>query len=162
SRLKHCCPLPADTEPQPDASSPATPTWPDVPGYEVMGVLGRGGTAIVYKARQRGLDRTVALKMILAGAHAGPAELARFGAEAEAVARLHHPNIVQVYEVGEHGGLPFFSLEYCPGGSLAQRLSGAPLDPSQSAQLAELLARAVHHAHQNGVIHRDLKPANVL
>src|SRR5262249_8492077 len=104
----------------------------------------------------------VALKMILAGVHASPPELSRFRAEAEAVARLQHPNIVQIHEVGEHDGLPFFSLEFCPGGSLAQRLSGPPLEPSRAAELVEVLARAVHHAHLNGIAHRDLKPANVL
>src|SRR5262249_45742624 len=152
----------ADTEPQPGALPGAPAVWPDVPGYEVLGVLGRGGTAVVYKARQRGLNRIVALKMILAGAHASPAELSRFRAEAEAVARLQLPNIVQVHEVGEHGGLPFISLEFCPGGSLAQRLGGPPLEPSQAAELVEVLARGVHHAHLNGIVHRDLKPANVL
>jgi WD40 repeat protein len=158
SRLKQCCPPLADTQSQAEVS----PAWPHVPGYEVLGVLGRGGTGVVYKARQRGLNRVVALKVVLAGGHASPAELSRFRAEAEAVARLQHPNIVQVHEVGEHRGLPFFSLEFCAGGSLAQRLDGPPLEPGQAAGLVEVLARAVHHAHQNGVVHRDLKPANVL
>jgi hypothetical protein len=97
---------------------------PEIPGYEILGELGRGGMGVVYHARQTGLNRPVALKMILAGGHAGSHERARFRAEAEAVARLQHPNIVQVHEIGEHGGLPFFSLEYCPGGSLAQKLQG--------------------------------------
>jgi WD40 repeat protein len=162
SRLKDCYPRLADTEPRAGAPPAAPAAWPDVPGYEVLGVLGRGGTAVVYKARQRGLNRLVALKVILGGAHASPAEQARFRAEAEAVARLHHPNIVQVHEVGEHRGLPFFSLEYCPGGSIAQRLNGTPLEPARAAELVEVLARAVQHAHENGVVHRDLKPANIL
>jgi hypothetical protein len=133
-----------------------------VPGYEVLGELGRGGMGVVYKARQVRLGRLVALKMVLAGGHAGPDELARFRTEAEAVARLNHPGIVQIYEVGEHQGLPYFSLEFCPGGSLAQKLGGTPLPARQAAELVEALARAVEAAHRAGVVHRDLKPANVL
>jgi serine/threonine-protein kinase len=133
-----------------------------VPGYDLLGVLGRGGMGVVYQARQQGLKRLVALKMILAGSHAGPAEVARFQAEAEAVARLQHPNIVQVYEVGKHGGYPFLSLEYVGGGSLAQRFTGTPQPPPEAARLVETLARAMHYAHQRGILHRDLKPANVL
>jgi WD40 repeat protein len=135
---------------------------PAVPGYEVLGELGRGGMGVVYRARQTGLGRTVALKMILAGGHAGAQDRARFKAEAEAIARLQHPNIVQVHEVGEHGGLPFFSLEFCPGGSLAQKLRGDPLPAREAARLVELLAGAVQAAHAAQVVHRDLKPANVL
>jgi serine/threonine-protein kinase len=144
------------------ASPPGAPAWPQVPGYEVLGELGRGGMGVVYQARQAGLNRLVALKVIRAGPHAGGPELARFKAEAEAVARLQHPNVVSIYEVGEHGGLPFFSLEFCPGGSLAAKLAGTPLTPQEAARLIEALARAVHAAHEAGVIHRDLKPANVL
>jgi WD40 repeat protein/tRNA A-37 threonylcarbamoyl transferase component Bud32 len=135
---------------------------PEVPGYEVLGVLGRGGMGVVYKARQARLNRLVALKMILAGAHAGEQELARFRTEAEAVARLQHPNVVQIHEVGEHQGLPFFSLEFCPGGSLDRKVRGTPQPPREAARLAELLARAMDAAHRAGIIHRDLKPANVL
>ncbi len=134
---------------------------PSVPGYEVLGELGRGGMGVVYKARQRNLDRLVALKM-LHGGRADPRERARFQAEAEAVARLQHPNIVQVHEVGECDGRPFFSMEFCAGGSLATRLAGTPLPISEAAALVETLARAVQHAHQHGVVHRDLKPSNVL
>jgi WD40 repeat protein/tRNA A-37 threonylcarbamoyl transferase component Bud32 len=133
-----------------------------VPGYEILEELGRGGMGVVYKARQTKLNRLVALKMILASGHAGEAELARFRTEAEAIARLQHPNIVQVYEVGEHDGRPFFSLEFCPGGSLDRKLAGTPLPPQQAAQLVETLARAMQAAHEANVIHRDLKPANVL
>ncbi len=140
--------------------SPAAPTA--VPGYEMLGELGRGGMGVVYKARQAGLDRLVALKMILAGGHADAADRARFLAEARAAARLQHPGIVQVYEVGEAGGLPFFSLEFVSGGSLDRKARGTPLPAREAAALTEALARAVHYAHEHGVVHRDLKPANVL
>jgi WD40 repeat protein len=133
-----------------------------VPGYEILGELGRGGMGVVYQACQAELNRIVALKMILAGGHAGQAELARFRTEARAVARLQHPNIVQIHEVGEHQGLPFFSLEYCAGGSLEKKLSGTPLPPREAAALVQTLARAMQAAHDRGVVHRDLKPANVL
>jgi WD40 repeat protein len=133
-----------------------------VPGYEVLGELGRGGMGVVYAARQINADRVVALKMLLAGGHAGDALRGRFKVEAEAIARLQHPNIVQVFEVGEKDGLAFFSLEFCPGGTLAERLRGGPLTPAAAAPLVETLARAIHAAHTAHVLHRDLKPANVL
>jgi WD40 repeat protein len=148
--------------PSAEAAPDGEAAWPAVPGYEILGELGRGGMGVVYRARQKGLNRDVALKVILAGAHAGEAERARFRAEAEAVARLQHPNIVQVHEVGEHNGVPFFSLEYVEGGSLADRLDGTPWPAPRAAALVEALARAVHAAHARGVVHRDLKPANVL
>jgi hypothetical protein len=138
------------------------PVSPEVPGYEILAELGRGGMGIVYRARQYALQRTVALKMILAGACAGQAGIARFRTEAEAIARLQHPNIVQVHEIGEHDGKPFFSLEYCPGGSLDRQLQGTPQMPKQAARLVETLARAIQAAHDANVIHRDLKPANIL
>jgi WD40 repeat protein len=117
---------------------------------------------VVCKARQLGLNRLVALKMILHGGHAGPEEHARFRVEAEAAARLQHPNIVAVFEVGHSGASPFLAMEFVEGGSLAQRLAGKPLPAREAAWLVEVLARAVHHAHQRGIVHRDLKPANVL
>jgi WD40 repeat protein len=144
------------------ATDNAAPNVPKVPGYELLEELGRGGMGVVYKARHVRLKRLVALKMILSGAHAGPNELARFRIESEAVARLQHPNIVQIHEVGEHDGRPYFSLEYVDGGSLAQKLDGTPLPPRAAAQMVEKLARAIHAAHQRGIVHRDLKPANVL
>ena len=153
-------PPPASTLP-PSAGTDSDPPT-KVAGYEILGELGRGGMGVVYKARQPGLNRAVALKMILAAEHAGAERRARFRAEGEAVARLSHPNIVQVYEVGEHGGLPYYSLEFCPGGSLAQRLDGGPLPYREAAALVRILALAVDHAHQQGILHRDLKPANVL
>jgi Protein kinase domain/Protein of unknown function (DUF1559) len=133
-----------------------------VPGYEILGELGRGGMGVVYRARHLGLNRIVALKMILAGGHAGPDELTRFRGEAEAVARLNHPNIVQVHDVGESGGLPYFSLEFVEGGSLDRKLNGTPLAADEAAKLVETLARAMAAAHAAGLVHRDLKPANVL
>jgi WD40 repeat protein/tRNA A-37 threonylcarbamoyl transferase component Bud32 len=143
-------------------SPPPTSTFPPIPRYEILGELGRGGMGVVYKARQVKLDRLVALKMILTAGHAGEADLARFRTEAEAIARLQHPNIVQVYDIGEHEGKPYFSLEYCAAGSLAQKLDGTPLPPKEAARLVETLARAIEAAHQKGIVHRDLKPANVL
>jgi WD40 repeat protein len=138
------------------------PSIDAIPGYEILGELGRGGMGVVYKARQVGLNRLCALKMILAGGHAGEDDLARFRREAEAIARLHHPNIVAVYEVGEHEGRAFFSLELCAGGSLDRKLAGAPVEPQVAAKLVRTLADAMQAAHQASVIHRDLKPANVL
>jgi serine/threonine protein kinase len=117
---------------------------------------------VVYQARQVNLNRFVALKMILAGEHAREADLDRFRTEAEAVARLHHPHVVQIYEVGEYNGLPYLALEFCPGGNLKKKLGGKPLASRAAAAIVETLARAMHAAHGKGIIHRDLKPANVL
>jgi serine/threonine-protein kinase len=117
---------------------------------------------VVYKARQVKLNRIVALKMVLAGKHATTEHLDRFRTEAESVARLQHPNIVQIHDIGEHEGLPYFCLEFVAGGSLDQKLNGTPLPSRRAAQLVESLARAMHEAHQQGIVHRDLKPSNVL
>jgi tetratricopeptide (TPR) repeat protein/tRNA A-37 threonylcarbamoyl transferase component Bud32 len=133
-----------------------------VAGYEILGMLGRGAMGVVYKARQRGLKRLVALKMILSGEHASEHELARFRSEAEAVAHLQHPNIVQIYEVGEEQGRPFFSLEFVDGPSLDKKIKGTPMPPAEAARLVQQLAVAMNYAHEHGIIHRDLKPANVL
>jgi hypothetical protein len=164
-------PSPAPPAPEaatlaPVSSGPAAPA-PEldratVSGYEILGELGRGGMGVVYKARQLGLNRLVALKMILVGGHAGEAERTRFRLEAEAVARLQHPNIVQVFDTGESHGHPYFSLEFVGGGTLATRLDHRPQPARQAAQLTAVLARAVHAAHQCGIIHRDLKPSNIL
>src|SRR5262245_56022896 len=132
------------------------------PGFEILGELGRGGMGVVYRARQKSLNRLVALKVILGAGHAGTDQLARFRAEATTAAQLQHPNIVQVFEVGEHEGQPFFSLELVEGGSLADRLKGEPQPPREAAELLRTLALAVHHAHERGVVHRDLKPSNIL
>jgi serine/threonine protein kinase len=135
---------------------------PAIPGYEILGVLGRGGMGVVYKAREIALERLVALKVVTTGLHASEEQLARFRSEARAEARLQHPNIVQVHAVGEHEGFPYLSLEYMDGGSLSQKLARQPQAPRQAAQLVYVLARAMAYAHQHGIIHRDLKPANVL
>jgi tetratricopeptide (TPR) repeat protein/tRNA A-37 threonylcarbamoyl transferase component Bud32 len=147
---------------RPQRQQRSTTASPRVPGYEILAELGRGGMGVVYKARQERLNRVVALKMVLAGAHASPHQLARFHAEAEAVAQVQHPGIVQIFEVGEHDGLPFFSLEFVEGGSLADKIDGKPRPPREAAETAELLARTMAVAHQHGIIHRDLKSANVL
>jgi serine/threonine-protein kinase len=155
--------------PRPDGPPPddaalcdAETGLPRIEGYEVEAVVGRGGMGVVYRARQRRLNRPVALKMILAGAYASPQDRARFQREAEAVAALRHPNVVQVYDSGEVGGRPYFTMEFVEGGSLAQRLTGTPLGVRYAAGLVATLAEAVQVAHRAGIIHRDLKPANIL
>ncbi len=148
---------PASLEDPPESSR-----LPGVPGYEVEGVLGRGGMGVVYKARHLALKRTVALKMALAGAYAGPNESTRFQREAEAVANLRHANVVQIHDVVEADGRPYFTMEYVEGGSLAQNLAGTPQPGREAAALVATLAGAVKAAHDSGVVHRDLKPANVL
>ena len=135
---------------------------PQVAGYNTLEVLGAGGMGIVYKAHQERLDRFVALKMIRAGGGARPEDLARFETEAKAVAAIEHNNIIKIFDIGEQDGLPYFSLEYLPGGSLSQRIGGKPQPFDQAAHIVETLARAIHVAHEHKVIHRDLKPANVL
>jgi serine/threonine-protein kinase len=135
---------------------------PSVMGFKILDEIGRGGMGVVYKAEQIGLNRLVALKMILAGGHAGESELARFQTEAQAIARLHHTNIVQVYEIGSHDGMPFLALELCDGGSLEKKVQKQPLSVREAVQLVQVLALAMHHAHEHNVIHRDLKPANIL
>jgi serine/threonine protein kinase len=142
------------------ASSPGH-TPDSIGSYEILGVLGAGGMGVVYKACQPGLKRIVALKMIRR-AEAGDRDLARFRTEAEAVAQLQHPNVVQVYEVGEDAGRPYLALEYIDGGSLKDRLQGKPQPARPAAQLVELLARAMSAAHRRGIVHRDLKPSNIL
>jgi outer membrane protein assembly factor BamB len=171
----HLPKLSAGTPPPPEAGEPLTGLLADeeravmadrgpltVPGYEILGELGRGGMGVVYKARHLALQRLVALKMILAGRHAGTDQLRRLRTEAEAVARLQHPHIVQIYEIADHNGLPYLALEYVEGGSLAGKLDGTPLPPLEAASLVEMLARAVDYAHRRGIVHRDLKPGNIL
>src|SRR5262245_43028727 len=164
---------------------------PEIPGYLVESELGRGGMGVVYRAREVALNRTVALKMVLAGALAKAEDLIRFLAEAETAAHLQHQGLVQIFGSGRVGGLPFFAMDYFAAGSLADRLAraagssagragqgtgrsaggsadrtggreGGPLEPAEAAAVALRLAEAVAHAHDAGVVHRDLKPANIL
>jgi WD40 repeat protein/serine/threonine protein kinase/tetratricopeptide (TPR) repeat protein len=135
---------------------------PAVEGYEVLGELGRGGMGVVYRARQVLLNRPCVLKMILAGVHADDESVVRFLAEARTVARLQHPNVVEIHHIGVADDLPFFELEYVEGGSLEKRLDGTPWPPRRAAALVEALTRGVAEAHRLGIVHRDLKPGNVL
>src|SRR5262245_17546394 len=141
-----------------DAGDP----FPEIPGCEILSELGRGGMGVVYLARQVRLNRVCALKIALPGNHPGAVARARFLAEAEVIARLSHPNVVQIYGLGEHEGLAYFELEYIEGGSLARRLDGTPWAPDPAARMVAVLARAIGDAHRLGIVHRDLKPANVL
>jgi WD40 repeat protein/tetratricopeptide (TPR) repeat protein len=148
----------ADTGP----GAPPGAALPTVPGYEILSELGRGAMGVVYKAWQTSLNRVVALKMIRAGELADSRDLARFHTEAEAVARLQHPHIVQIYEAGQHEGRLYIALECVDGSSLGRELDGTPWPARRAAQLVETLARAMHHAHRQGIVHRDLTPNNVL
>jgi serine/threonine-protein kinase len=136
--------------------------WPRIPDYELLAVLGRGGMGVVYKAVHLPLNRTVALKMILAGERASPQNLARLRREAEAIAQLRHPNVVEIYHFDEHEGRPYFAMEFVEGGDLKGRLDGTPWPAQAAAGLVEQVARAVGVAHCRNIVHRDLKPANVL
>ena len=136
--------------------------WPRVKGYVIEGELGRGGMGIVYQATQIGAERTVALKMISGRLRPSVPEIERFRREARLLASMQHPNIVQVFEVGEHDGLPFFSMEYVAGGPLGRKLGGQPLPPADAARVVATVARALHAAHGQDILHRDLKPSNIL
>ncbi len=163
ARIGALLPEPASTSGA-DAAPPAhrIDDAPHIPGYQVEAVLGHGGMGIVYRALDTRLHRTVALKMLLAGPYARAAERERFLREAEATAGLRHPNIVQIYDVGDHDGRLYFTMEFLEGGSLAQQLSGTPMPARRAAELLATLASAMQAAHQGGIIHRDLKPANIL
>ncbi len=159
-----CTPVSASTLPVASVAAVAAPAavpWPTLPDYEIMAELGCGGMGVVYQARQRSLPRLVALKLPSAN-YLGARQWQRFRAEAETVARLRHPNIVQIHEVGVHDGRPYLALEFVEGGSLAQKLAGTPQPPRAAAAFVQTLARTVQYAHDRGIIHRDLKPGNVL
>src|SRR4051812_33593431 len=143
-------------------SPPTHRPVPSIPGYQIEGELGRGAMGVVYRARQVRLNRPCALKVILAGAHADPVAAVRFLGEAEAVAKIQHPHVVQIHHIGEADGLPFLELEYVEGGSLDRRLDGTPWPARRAATLVEALARGVAEAHRLGIVHRDLKPSNIL
>ena len=130
--------------------------------YELFEELGRGGMGVVYRAQQISLGRTVALKMILRGANPSAGDLARFRTEAESAARLDHPAIVPIYEVGQQQGQPYFTMKYVAGTTLARRLADGPIPPREAAEMLAPICRAVQYAHERGVLHRDLKPSNIL
>src|SRR5262245_10291156 len=134
----------------------------DFSNYEIVREIGLGGSGVVYEARQFGVNRTVALKILSAGPHARSEQYLRFCAEAELVGRLQHPNIVQIFDAGEHEGCPFLAMEFVAAGSLREQLNGTPQPAASSARLIEVLARAIHAAHLAGIVHRDLKPGNIL
>ena len=146
----------------PTTAEPGPPDGPTIPGYTILAELGRGGMGVVYTARQDGSGRLVAVKVIRDGELAGPRERARFRIESEAAARMRHPNVVQVYDVGESAGRPYIAMELVEGGSLDRHLAGRPLPARAAADLVRTLAHAVDHAHGRQIIHRDLKPANIL
>jgi serine/threonine-protein kinase len=154
-------PGPAGPAARPPGESPAWQPF-RVGDYEILSEIGRGGMGVVFRARQISLDRIVALKMILAGELASPADVARFRAEAEAAARLQHPNITPVFEVGEHRGQPYFSMQLVEGTTLARRIAEGPLSAREAAALLLPICRAIAEAHRCGVLHRDLKPSNIL
>ena len=153
----------ASSPDEPLSKAPPVKLPQQIAGFEILGILGRGGMGVVYLAKQPALDRRIALKMILGGTYASEEDLERFRKEGQALAKLDHPNIVKVFEFGEHDAVPYLALEYCPKGSLTSKLvPGKQMPPAEAVELIATLARAIHAAHEAGIIHRDLKPSNVL
>src|SRR5262249_6160503 len=160
-------PLPVARTMRGDDHDTSLPIPPSIPlrsfgDYELQEVIGRGGMGVVYKARQLSLDRTVALKMIHAGLWASDDQLQRFRNEAQAIAELDHPRIITIHEIGQLEGQHYFSMKLVAGPNLEQRLAHYVMAPRAAAELVAEIARAVHHAHQRGILHRDLKPSNIL
>ena len=154
--------IPPNPAAHPKANDRDQSSLPQVPGYLIEAELGRGGMGVVYRARQSQLNRPVALKMILNSQFASQEQIVRFLTEAQTCAALRHPGIVHIYEVGQHDGIPFFSMELLEDGTLADYVARQPVSPREAAALIDDLARAIHAAHVHGVVHRDLKPANIL
>lgn len=152
----------ANAKPGPEVAPPFDRSLQDFTDYEDLVEIGRGGMGIVYRAHQRSLNRDVAVKMMVRGVFASPDDLRRFQTEAESAAKLTHPHIVPVFEVGEHAGLPYFSMQLVEGETLAQRINRGPLSPREAARLLIPVCRAIAYAHRNGILHRDMKPSNIL
>jgi len=156
------CPAAASDETAVDSPAIAGKPLLVMGDYELLAEIGHGGMGAVYRARQRSLNRIVAVKVMLGGQFASRAAMARFRAEAETAAQLQHPNIVAIHDVGEHDGLPFFSMDYVEGQDLAELTRRQPLSAQTAAGYVQAIAEATHYAHQQGVLHRDLKPSNVI
>lgn len=160
--LQRAFPSSERTATRPARVGGASRDLPRIPGYELQDIIGFGGMGVVYKARHLKLDRVVAVKMLRSADHASARELAGLAKEAQSIAAIKHPHIVQVHDFGELEGLPYFTMEYVEGGNLAGRLAGKPLSAREAAELVAILAEAVHTAHIAGIVHRDLKPTNIL
>lgn len=149
-------------DPGSGSPEPTRSRFPEIPNYQILRELGRGGMGVVYEARHAASGRTVALKMHQSDRSVPSSQRARFRNEIEAIARLQHPNVVRIFEIGTHGGLPFYTMERLDGGTLEDKIAGGAQPARESAELVEVLAQAIHAAHEHGIVHRDLSPGNVL